>query len=105
MRVNDPSVESVRLNFLQIMNSIYLIEIHWVWLQCFSFGPTAKSPVDSGPNIFSSHLEINQRINWTLSCSTDHAVVRELSYIDNVLAACRLYSWRLLLRLITSESR
>ena len=55
------------------------------------------------PTILCSHLEINLCKNWGPRCSKDHALLREFSYIENILAGCKLYYWCLLLRLITSE--
>jgi len=104
MRVNDPSVENMRLNYLRITNSTYLIAIQCVWSQCFNFGLTAKSLRNSVLIILFSPLENKVYVNWTSRCSTDHAVLRVLRYIENVLAESRLFCWCLLIRLITSEA-
>jgi len=68
MRVNDPSVESVRLHFLRIKNSTYLIAI-------IAYGYNALISVlqRSHPGIpflelLCSHPEINLCINWAFSC-------------------------------------
>jgi len=54
-KVNGLSVGGVKLNFLGIKNSTYLITLEKIWLECFNFGLKIKSSGDfvPRPSLFS----------------------------------------------------
>jgi hypothetical protein len=64
--VKDPSVGGVSLNFLRVMNSIYLIELDEIWLESFNFGLSRQA--NHFPILHFFFLLFNPSIKWTFCC-------------------------------------